>query len=217
MLPISRCYLRILIALLLLFTALPLLARLQPNNDAGLRALLFPPGCAAPCIFGIRPGETTGAEALDILETHPWVTGISIVYRGATNPGENRDGTLSWRWNGSQPPLLRSPELVVGEIDIDVGRVRTVRLSTAITFGEIWLVMDDTQPRYGFVRPSRAFFGRFLNHLAVYIREGLEFRTRFPRPARADGFWSAFVEVRFEAQPATDFAYRLPCWLACQR
>ncbi|MBL8160753.1 MAG: hypothetical protein JNJ61_02125 [Anaerolineae bacterium] len=216
MLPITRCYLRILLPLLLFFAALPLLARLQPNNDAGLRALLFPSGCRAPCIFGIRPGQTTGREALDLLETHPWVTGISIVYRGATNPSENRDGVIAWQWNGSEPPLLRTPELYAGAIEIDLGLVRTVRLSTAITFGEIWLIMP-TAPRYGFVRPSRAFLGRFLNHLAVYIREGLEFRTRFPRPARADGFWSAPVEMHFEAQPNTDSAYRLPCWLACQR
>lgn len=212
----TRCYLRAALPLLLLFTALPLLARVQPNNVAGLRALLLPPGCRAPCLFGIRPGETTGREALAILEAHPWVTSVSVVYRGATNPSENRDGVLAWQWNGLEPPLLRTPELYAGAVEIDLGVVRTVRLSTAIPFGEIWLALGDAQPRYGFVRPSRAFLGRFLNHLAVYIHEGLEFRTRFPRPARADGFWSAPVEIHFEAQPETDYAYRLPCWMACQ-
>ena len=142
------------------------------------------------------------------------MTNISIVYRGSSNPGENRDGTLGWSWNGNQPAILRSPFLIAGEISIDQGVVSSIKLATFIPFGDVWLLLGE--PRHGWLRPSRAYLGELNNHLASYTASHLTFRTLLSEPPRADGFWTAPVEIRFEAEPEDDYFYHLPCWMGCE-
>ena len=60
--------------LTLLFSGVMIGLRAQPYEDGGLRQTLFPADCASPCFMGIRPGVTTHAEALDLLQANPWVT-----------------------------------------------------------------------------------------------------------------------------------------------
>jgi hypothetical protein len=53
--------------------------RAQPYDDSELRAFLLPPeGCAAPCFMGIRPGVTTGDEAIAILERTGWIAQMDV-------------------------------------------------------------------------------------------------------------------------------------------
>lgn len=208
-----RVYVLAALPLLVICGMLVILTCTQAHDDSALRNLLLPEDCPAPCLLGIRPGETRGDEALKILESHKWVTNINIVYRGRTNPGENRDGTLGWSWNGSQPAILRSPVLIAGEISIDGGVVSSIRLATFIPFGDVWLVLG--KPRHGWMRPSRAYLGELNNHLASYATTRLAFRTLLPEPPRADSFWTAPVEIRFEAEADDDYSYHLPCWMGC--
>ena len=58
---------------------LPLLViRAQPHDDNDLRAFLTPPeDCPTPCFLGVRPGVTTAAEAIAILEGHEWVSRVA--------------------------------------------------------------------------------------------------------------------------------------------
>lgn len=207
----TRLYLLLTVPLLLLCGLLVTLTHTSTYEDADLRAILFPTDCTAPCFMGIRPGVTHGDEALERLLAHPWATNVGIIYRGSGSD-ENRDGTLSWSWSGNQPAILRAPFFTVGEIEIDGGVVDSIKISTAISFGDIWLLLG--RPQRGFLRTSRTYLGRFQNHYAVY--EGLEFRTMLPLPIGINDFWSAPVEIRIEANVQPLSPYTLPCWLGCK-
>jgi len=73
----SRFYLRFATLPLALFTAALLLIRAQPYENPQLRAQLLPDGCPAPCFMGVRPGVTTGDEAVKILQENRWVKSLS--------------------------------------------------------------------------------------------------------------------------------------------
>lgn len=75
-----------------IFTLGLLMLRLLPYSDSDLRPLFVPDDCAQPCFMGIRPGETTIAEAVALLESHAWVGEIS-----------QQPDLIMWAWNGSQP------------------------------------------------------------------------------------------------------------------
>lgn len=66
---------RAVVALLLLFTALVSGAWLVGNTQSNPLDVLFaaPDGspCPMPCLFGVRPGQMTVDEALQILQQHP--------------------------------------------------------------------------------------------------------------------------------------------------
>src|SRR4051794_14630074 len=60
-------------ALLRLFAGLMGLVHGQAEKDLAWGGFLVPPkGCPMPCWQGIRPGVTTGEEAIAILQAHPW-------------------------------------------------------------------------------------------------------------------------------------------------
>ena len=101
----------------LVFCALLGVMRAAPYDDGGLQTALFSPACAPPCFLGIRPGVTTRAESLALLQAHPWVAEIDA---------KAGYSTLSWTWNGSQPAFLQDGRLsimddVVARIDLLTG------------------------------------------------------------------------------------------------
>jgi hypothetical protein len=148
-----------------------------------------------------------------ILRHHPWIADVTIVYREVANSSDKRDGSLSWLWNGLQPRALWTPFATSGELDFDQGIIRSIRIPTSLTFGEMWLAFGE--PQHGFIRPSRALLGRFENHVATYVEAGLEFHTVLAHPVHIQAFWNALVEVYFDTHPDDDYVYRLPCWMAC--
>src|SRR5688572_3629883 len=94
----THAFLRFALALTTLFTGLLGAIHLQPYDDSDVRAFVAPPqDCAAPCFMGIRPGETTVGEAVDILWAHPWVDQV----REFTSARGQR--TIFWTWSGQQP------------------------------------------------------------------------------------------------------------------
>ncbi|MEO0564697.1 MAG: hypothetical protein AAF125_21510, partial [Chloroflexota bacterium] len=64
---------RVLIPLLVGFALVVTFIRAQPYTTPDHLDMLLPPGCDLPCPLGIIPGETTGQQALDMLEAHPFV------------------------------------------------------------------------------------------------------------------------------------------------
>ncbi|RMF80053.1 MAG: hypothetical protein D6737_09585 [Chloroflexi bacterium] len=137
----------------------------QPYDSNGLRDfLLSPDGCPAPCFIGIRPGVTTEAEAIAILETHPWVESIEIFdnnfFGGANIAFEWGDFNLAFN-NG-----LISSSIVTGAD----GRVVQIQIPLTTPFYQALLEMG--RPDHfevtegtiagntfdGFVRGNRAHY-----------------------------------------------------------
>ncbi len=83
-------------ALVVCFVLVFLVIGLPKNDYAALAQVVAPPGCAPPCTMGLRPGETTRAEAIAVLEAHPWVGTFTTV----------GGSSMSWTWSGLQPPFL---------------------------------------------------------------------------------------------------------------
>src|SRR5258708_19796166 len=69
------------IALTIIFSGTILTSRIVGATQANPIAVLFtnPDGspCQMPCLFGVRPGETTLDEGLQILDKHPLTHGMS--------------------------------------------------------------------------------------------------------------------------------------------
>jgi len=100
-----RQWLRMALPLVIGFTLYILLVHAQPNEAATVRTLLTPPDdCPAPCFLGIRPGVTTVAKALTILDSHPWVESVNSV----PNLSNAEEGLLILTWNGRQSPYIDS-------------------------------------------------------------------------------------------------------------
>lgn len=185
-----------------------------PADDGSLKSLLSPPACNTPCFLGIQPGVTALQDARALLENHPWVVEVELVFSGSDTLLENRDGRLRWRWNGRQPASLKTPFLEAGEIVAAHGVVQSVKITTAVPFGDVWLLLG--QPTHGFIGTSRVYLKRFDNHMAVYNERGLKIQTLLPHTPRIATFWNSFVEIIFEAAPRERQTYRLPCWLGCE-
>jgi hypothetical protein len=144
----TRLALKLALIPLCLLTAALLFIRVQPYDDAELRAFLTPPdGCMTPCFLGIQPGITTVEKAIELLEAHEWVQEV----RKPISPfGEVN--ALEWTWSGRQPrwinPLSDSYFASSNPIRIDQRgnwrheqqTVESVVVYTTIPFGSLYSV-----------------------------------------------------------------------------
>ena len=137
-----RLFLKLALMGVLVFTGCVVLIPARGYDASATHALFAPPGCPAPCLLGIRPGQTTLYEALKLLDDHPWVGGATI-YRDSGGQARN----LTWDWNGRQPTVFADSG--VAEIREDI--ITTITLRTGVPFAEIWLAFG--QPLDGSVRP----------------------------------------------------------------
>jgi len=132
-----RRFIQSLTLLLLFFTSLlTLVVRARPVDDSGLRQLLNPPDCPAPCFLGIRPGVTTMTEAFAHLSQHPWVGTL-----------EHSDNNITWTWNGQQPSIFDHTSrgsLTSLKTDIfgyPLGTVTGINLTSRLAYGQLYLTM----------------------------------------------------------------------------
>lgn len=189
------------ITLMFSLASLPvLLIRLQPYDDAQLRALFLPEDCAAPCFLGIQPGVTTATQALDLLREHPWVRAGSITRRSRFNVVR-----IEWQWNGSQPGFLRLNPNAIAVATILPGfnsdpdltaeeRVITgMVIFTSIPYGDVHLLLGESSNRGDYV-VSRDFINAQIS--AVYPRHKLAILSQIiPCPVSAADFWNEPVLV----------------------
>jgi hypothetical protein len=174
--------------------------RLQPYDDSSIRiALMSSPDCALPCWQGIRPGVTTGQEALAILHDHPWVN--TIQSRGDFEAGF--PGTIIWTWNDT-PPVVRQIFVTSGRLLIINNLVEYVRFPTSLHFGDIWMTFD---------HPDQGLFVGALNsaqtfHQASYAMLTVE--STFNCPFNLETLWQTpvIVELRYggSSLPLEDYA-----------
>jgi hypothetical protein len=173
---ISTHLLKVALCFTVLFAGCIGLIRAQPYDDSELRTFLAPPeGCPAPCFMGIRPGITTYDEALAILRAHRWIGEISVP----------QAGSVTWRWNGLQPPVLNARRENFGgdyagyiRFNSD-NTVLGVTVPTRIRFGDISL-----------------FFGKphLFDHLTIRI-EGVDFKRSQYCVGRPPYYWHTPVMI----------------------
>lgn len=148
-----------------LLRARPYDAPFSDEYQAQIRAFLHPDSCdpptrtRTPCFLGLRPGETTLDEALDILDHHAWVAGLDAY----------GDDSQFIYWSGAQPDFIDASE--PGMVVIENGIVNKLRIPTRIRFGDLWLLMGQPQ-RGGFLyvrdRPI-AHFAQYSRHLMARV------------------------------------------------
>jgi hypothetical protein len=161
--------------LCLLLISLVGLARAQPNDDSAVRALFTPPpGCATPCWQGIEIGQATKAEALAILDEHPWIGQIFA-----------SDTQISWRWSGAQPALLDGTR--DGLIGLRGGVVRLIRLGTTVPFGNFWVLLQ--QPDEALLVRPLTRFSAF--QIVQYRVPGIYIISGVNCPASPAQFWGS--------------------------
>jgi hypothetical protein len=193
--------LRLMLSLVLLFTATISLLRLPLQDASPARLLLTPPdGCPMPCWQGIRPGLTTADEALSILRQHAWRGRIALRYFDAAAG----DGIISWLWD--DPSLDSLPAYLGVQLRVRKGVVWNVTLPPDIPYSEVW---------FAFGRPSESRWSitNLLNspHFriereAVYAPEGLTVNSRMRCPAKLEDLWQANSTIQL-GEPVYRYTY----------
>ncbi len=210
----TRVWCSVGIVCLLFSGALVLMIQGTPWDGHDLLLALEPSDCAAPCFMGIQPGVTSGSVAYDRLQTHAWVMDVNAVLGTADTLGQSRDALFTWRWNGQQPQLLQTPFLEAGEIEVQTGVVRSIKVRTVISLGTVWLTLG--QPGYGYTRPSKIYLGRVAYQMAYYPVRGLLAQSQIEYPSSPDSFWNAPVDLFITAGTVQGGGYESPCWLRCE-
>jgi len=138
-----RFYLRLIFIPVLIFTLVLILIRARPYDDHGLRKLLLPEGCPSPCFMGIRPGVTTGEEAIRILKMSGWVTQVTQDLN-----------VISWTWNGKQPHYLAHdvPSRFYIPLTESIGPninapIFGLNLPTTLNYWQLYLLLGGTNYR----------------------------------------------------------------------
>jgi hypothetical protein len=128
----TRLVFRIMLPLLLLFSVVLLIARLQPYDDGGLRAALFAPDCALLCFMGIRPGVTTRDQAIRLLSANRWVASVSLTHN---------QHNLTWTWNGQEPAALQNRSANNVILIDNRENVYEIDIGTGTSFGSFLLLL----------------------------------------------------------------------------
>ncbi|MBN8620999.1 MAG: hypothetical protein J0L63_18955 [Anaerolineae bacterium] len=189
------------------------LMRVYPTDDAALRALVMPEGgCAAPCLMGIRAGETGMQDALMQLVGHAWVKDLPSVMRPIDDINA---ATIYWNWNGSQPALVDANWK--GEIRLHRQVALSVLMKTTVPLGAVWLLLGETER--GVVIPSEMRPGRDVSVILVYPDYSLLVRVNAPKQSSWPDLWGLPVEIESVNGMAVDYfgGYRLPrlCGARC--
>jgi hypothetical protein len=122
----------------LFFFVLMMLIRAQPEHYDTLDALLVPPaGCTMPCFLGIRIGETDAAEAIDILQTHPWID--SVEHMGA---GDRQVSSIRFHWSPDAPRYVGSFRENILEVGYRTEEISAITLHLFVPTGDVWRFLN---------------------------------------------------------------------------
>jgi len=196
------------IPLCLIWVSSILVICFAPHDDRIISDFLRPSAdCLMPCWEGIRPGITTAAEMIRILEENGWVRDRQFNYSM-----EIDTGLLTWRWRTPPSPLIEERRIGLAWIQRNI--VQWIDLPTRLRFGDVWLFFD--RPLRGAIQ-SASVLPRRINHYASYDESDLlQVRSTVFCPLRARDFWQAQVNVLIGALPIIKMEiYRLPRWSHC--
>jgi hypothetical protein len=159
-----RFYLRFILPPLTAFTVMLVLIHAQPNDMSQLRQLLLPEGCPAPCFMGIRPGVTTEAVAIQIINDSQWVQHYDY------HPDSH---IIRLLWSADAPSWLANKGRGYGGslISINSGLVVEFRLDTNLTLADIQLIFGASfhQKVYALYQPGYTL----LSYSAIYPKFGI--------------------------------------------
>ncbi len=206
------------IALLIVFSAVILLIASQPTEFNHLQMLFDSESCPQPCLFGVRPGETSVDQAFALLESHAWVKSVRVTGDGAPR-------AVRWEWSGQQPAAISGSERAGSPfMSVDsTGIVQIIYLPTSIPYGEVWqwfgaperartfligrasIVMPDSEGEPVLVnnietmrvRPHSLFSQfdyetpQWMGFAAAYFGGRVEVDTVLVCPMAVSNFWSA--------------------------
>ncbi|MCL4249915.1 MAG: hypothetical protein KJ065_17340 [Anaerolineae bacterium] len=193
--------------LIAIFTAVMIGLHARPYDDGGLRDLLLPPGCDAPCFLGIRPGVTGLDDALAILDSEHAAHArmeFELQYRRARLPLYRLI-----HWSGYLLyPLQRRGRMEMNHDpalpDVPIDTIY-VRVDPGLTLGDVYLSLG---------RPADLSAGYWYHDLGTqvslilhhnYAGGAVEVVTRHLCGLRASEFWKTPVlSVRYSALSLSD-------------
>jgi hypothetical protein len=186
-----------------------LLIRAQPYDDHELRALLMPTDCEMPCFMAIRPGITSGNDALMLLNANEWVKQVEVYPVKLPAAYGSHPGAV-WTWNGSQPAWIDASQ--PGVLTIENGLVSNIRLQSTIHLGEVRLALGEPGSQRTSNTQSPAGV-RFLSYDAIYpanrlwISTGALCPVKQPfEPFRQLVFLQWFGSTRMSLNPSSAWA-----------
>jgi hypothetical protein len=205
----AKASFRLALLLNILFVVGVTLPQLQPYDDSALRSIFVSSeDCVLPCWQGIRPGLTSGVEAIALLQTNPWVNYLRV--RGDLEAGA--PGTITWSWSGMQPTHLAGS--TGGRLLVMHNIVQYVRFSTTLQFGDIWMGYD--HPEAGLLTgPNSPATQQQIFHQASFHDGKLMVESTLTCPMKFGALWytPVTVELRQEMRLLPLVEYRLAQWM----
>lgn len=179
------------LVLLAFFTGLLAAVELIPHVESPMLELMrAPDGCSAPCWQGIRPGVTSYAGAIDLLDANPRI--VRVESRRRYNGDELGTWYIHWLWRDS------AGADVSGNLMVEDGIVHMIRIESRIPFGLLWetLGQPDQGSYVGTLKISGDKATTFpLYHTAIYPRSGITIQTG----ASCGDFWRQPSMLTFSA------------------
>jgi hypothetical protein len=179
-------------ALLALFAGLIGLVRAQSQHDLAWGDFLLPPkGCPMPCWQGIRPGVTTGEEAIVILQAHPWTRRVITGYYNA----ENHQGTIVWAFNAPHPDGQIAPYQALLLVTQDV--VSNITILTDIPFSAVYFLFGVPKIERWTVLGASLASGARIDHFAHYVDLGFSVYVPMNCPSGLAAAWGAQTTLQY--------------------
>jgi hypothetical protein len=168
------------VILLLLSAALTGLVRALPydySREDELRAILFPPGCAPPCLIGLTPDVSTREDAKVILNHYAARGWISVGTRTEIYDVTIRNTEMIWSWNADSFPFdnpvrNRMSLTFRNTIDFYNGIVKGVGISTGVSYGELRLTSGEPSDLL-LAERYQSLTARYGNLQAHYVLAGV--------------------------------------------
>lgn len=183
--------------LMIVFVSSVLVIHARPPDNTDVPALLTPSAdCPAPCFLGVRPGDTTVADAITLLRAHEWIGEARV------NAPGNGYADIRWTWSGQQPDLIditRPARMTFywSAEDPVLERPEEARIDLISFYTTIR--MHNAQTWYGDPDSGAANFrlDDMLGYSAAYHNAGstLGLSTAMPCPLTLLTYWEARVKI----------------------
>lgn len=185
--------------MLIAFWSVSVLIQARPYDNPELRHLLADKDCAPPCFLGIRPGITSGTDALGILRTHPWIGEIQELWNS-----DKTEANVDWRWSRSAPAVFQLATFQEGGLlKVEDHVVRYISLVTLIQFGDVWLTWGKPDEYSWFTSHYTPGFPTYVWHSSAYYQSRFLVGTRETCPYYP-GFWHRSILVYYDTTPSID-------------
>ncbi|MBZ0302368.1 MAG: hypothetical protein K8J31_21660 [Anaerolineae bacterium] len=167
------------------------LIRAQPYDDGGIAQLLVGGCTSLPCWQGIRPGHTTGPEALAIMQQLGPV-------RELGSRLDSYFGQIFWRWSADSSRFLNPQTRERAYVWLENGAVRTIYLPGFQTFADVSLLLG--RPEQVIIYTDATNYARYVAYLGVYPGQTY-LSILLTCDADADDLWNAPANVYIGDQP----------------